>query len=86
VLAERARTELLAAGARPRRIMRSGLEALTPSERRVAELAASGRTNRQIAQALFVTVKTVEHQLGATYGKLGIDSRAQLAAALRPPG
>jgi len=85
VLAERARTELLAAGARPRRIMRSGLEALTPSERRVAELAAAGRSNRQIAQALFVTVKTVEHQLGAAYGKLGIASRAQLATALQPP-
>jgi DNA-binding CsgD family transcriptional regulator len=60
------------------------LEALTPSERRVAELAAAGRTNRQIAQALFVTVKTVEHQLGAAYGKLGIASRSQLPAALRP--
>jgi tetratricopeptide (TPR) repeat protein len=52
-LAERAETELLATGARPRRIALSGLESLTPSERRVAELAADGGTNREIAQALF---------------------------------
>ena len=55
---------------------------LTVSERRVAELAAQGRSNPQIAQALFVTRKTVETHLGRVYSKLGIAGRAQLAAAL----
>ena len=62
-LAARAETELLATGARPRRIALSGVESLTPSERRVAEMAAEGPTNREIAQALFVTPKTVEVHL-----------------------
>jgi DNA-binding NarL/FixJ family response regulator len=53
------------------------------SERRVAKLAAEGRTNRDIAQALFVTTKTVEVHLSACYRKLGITSRAQLTAVLR---
>ena len=57
-LAEHARTELRAAGARPRRAARSGVEALTPSERRVAALAAEGLSNAEVAQALFVTVRT----------------------------
>jgi DNA-binding NarL/FixJ family response regulator len=55
---------------------------LTPGERRVAELAASGETNRQIAQKLFVTVKAVEWHLSNAYRKLGISSRAGLAKAL----
>jgi DNA-binding CsgD family transcriptional regulator len=76
------RAELEAAGARPRRERLSGAEALTPSERRVAELAAEGLSNREIAEALWVTRKTVEHHLGHTYGKLGIKSRAGLAEAL----
>ncbi len=59
-LAERARTELLATGARPRRLAVSGTDALTPSEKRVVELAAQGLTNRRIAQDLFVTTATVE--------------------------
>jgi DNA-binding CsgD family transcriptional regulator len=86
-LAERARDELLAAGARPRRIVRSGVDALTASERRVAELAAGGATNREIAQALFVTIKTVEDHLGAAYRKLDVRGRRELAAKLpgRPP-
>ena len=84
-LALRAETELLATGARPRRISLSGLESLTPSERRVAEMAAEGPTNREIAQALFVTPKTVEVHLSSVYRKLGIRSRSQLAAALAEP-
>jgi DNA-binding CsgD family transcriptional regulator len=60
----------------------SGAEALTPSERRVAELAAEGRGNQEIAQTLFVTAKTVENHLGRAYRKLGISSRRELAAAL----
>jgi DNA-binding NarL/FixJ family response regulator len=82
-LAERARTELAASGAQPRRAMLTGLEALTPSERRVAEVAASGMTNRDIAQALFVTRRTVEIHLTHSYQKLEIGSRDQLADALR---
>ncbi|HEU4599238.1 MAG TPA: helix-turn-helix transcriptional regulator, partial [Solirubrobacterales bacterium] len=62
-----------------------GVESLTPSERRVAELAASGLTNRQIAQSLFVTVKTVEAHLSASYDKLDINSRHQLTEALSQP-
>jgi DNA-binding CsgD family transcriptional regulator/tetratricopeptide (TPR) repeat protein len=85
LLAARAETELLATGARPRRIALSGVESLTPSERRVAELAAQGPTNREIAQALFVTPKTVEVHLSRVYRKLGINSLSQLAAALVEP-
>ena len=81
-LVVRAETELLATGARPRRVALSGVAALTPSERRVAEMAAEGPTNREIAQALFVTPKTVEVHLSSAYRKLGITSRSQLAAAL----
>jgi DNA-binding CsgD family transcriptional regulator len=81
-LAARAREELVAAGARPRRDQRFGVAALTPSERRVAELAATGRTNREIAQQLYVTLKTVEGHLAQTYTKLGITGRAQLNHAL----
>ena len=81
-LAGRARQELIAAGGRPRRDAISGPDALTPSELRVAQLAAAGQTNRQIAQALFVTQRTVESHLTSTYGKLGISSRPELPAAL----
>lgn len=81
-LARRAETELLATGARPRRIASSGADSLTPSERRVAEMACAGATNRQIAQALFVTPKTVEVHLSSTYRKLGIRSRLELSVAL----
>jgi DNA-binding CsgD family transcriptional regulator len=84
-LAERAREELGLAGARPRRPRVSGLESLTASERRVAELAAAGATNREIAQALFVTVKTVEWHLRNTYGKLEIASRRELTGAMQQP-
>jgi DNA-binding CsgD family transcriptional regulator len=84
-LAERAETELLATGARPRRVALTGIDSLTPSERRVAEMAAEGPTNREIAQALFVTQRTVEVHLTSIYRKLGISSRAQLPAALGRP-
>ena len=87
-LAQRAREELVVAGGRPRRDALRGRDALTAGELRVARMAAAGRTNRQIAQALFITLRTVEHHLTHTYGKLGISSRAQLEAALEetPPG
>ena len=81
-LVERARGELRAAGARPRREALGGIESLTPSERRVAGMAAEEMTNREIAQTLFVTPKTVEVHLSNAYRKLEISNRRQLAAAL----
>ena len=81
-LAERARTELRASGVRARRTALSGPASLTESERRVVELAAAGRTNREIAAELFVTVKTVEVHLSSAYRKLEIKGRRQLAEAL----
>jgi DNA-binding CsgD family transcriptional regulator len=81
-----ARSELLAAGARPRRIEQRGAGALTPSELRVAELATQGLTNREVAQAVFISTKTVEFHLRNAYAKLGIGSRHELAAALTQPG
>jgi DNA-binding CsgD family transcriptional regulator len=81
-LCERARGELVAIGLSPRRRALSGAEALTPAERRVAELAVEGRSNRDIAQALFVSLRTVETHLTHCYQKLGIESRGQLAEAL----
>lgn len=81
-LAQRVRAELTAAGARPRRDWRHGAASLTPSELRVARLAAGSRTNREIAQSLYVTTKTVEGHLAHAYGKLGISGRSGLAAAL----
>lgn len=84
-IAKRANAELQATGETVRRYAPIGVESLTPSERRVAELAASGLTNRQIAQSLFVTVKTVEAHLSAAYSKLDIRSRRQLPAVLRAP-
>jgi DNA-binding CsgD family transcriptional regulator len=81
-LAEQARRELVVAGGKPRRDAIRGRDALTPSELRVAELAASGQTNRQIAQALFITQRTVENHLTSTYAKLEIGSRSELAAGL----
>ncbi len=81
-LVEQAQTELAATGARPRKLVLSGAESLTPSERRVAEMAAENMTNKDIAQALFVTTKTVEVHLSNVYRKLGIGSRQQLGDAL----
>jgi DNA-binding NarL/FixJ family response regulator len=71
-----ARRELVVAGGKPRRDAIRGRDALTPSELRVAELAAGGQTDRQITQALFITQRTVENHLTGTYGKLGIGSRS----------
>ena len=81
-LRDHVRAELHAAGARPRTSALSGVESLTASERRVAGLAADGGTNRDIAQALFVTPKTVEVHLSNAYRKLGVRSRRDLAGAL----
>ncbi|MDO9454480.1 helix-turn-helix transcriptional regulator, partial [Nocardioides sp.] len=73
---------LQALGDRPRRTTAPGPESLTASERRVATLAVIGRSNRDIAQELFVSPKTVENHLGRVYTKLGIGSRRELAGAL----
>ena len=81
-IVSRAREELLASGARPRRDMVTGRDALTPSELRVARLAASGSSNPEIAQALFVTTKTVETHLGRVFRKLQIGRRSELDEAL----
>ena len=78
-----ARRELAATGRRPRRAARSGVDALTPSERRVADLAAQGLSTPQIAHRLFITRKTVESHLGQAYRKLGVAGRAELAPILR---
>jgi DNA-binding NarL/FixJ family response regulator len=83
-LAQRARDEALAAGARPRRPWASGVPALTPSELRVARLAAQGMANRDIAQALFITTKTVSDHLSSAYRKLNISSRDELTTAMTP--
>jgi DNA-binding CsgD family transcriptional regulator len=74
-----ARDALVELGARPRRRSVVGRTALTPAERRVAELAAGGASNRDVAEGLFLTPKTVENHLTSVYRKLGIGSRAQLA-------
>jgi DNA-binding CsgD family transcriptional regulator len=81
-LTDRARTELLASGARPRRSMITGRDALTTSERRIAMLASEGRSNREIAQTLFVTPKTVENHLSHIYQKFAINSRTELPRVL----
>ena len=82
LLVSLAQEELRAAGARPRRIVLTGVDSLTPSERRVADMASRGMTNRDIAQALFVTVHAIDKHLRGTYEKLGIGSRRELAAEL----
>jgi DNA-binding CsgD family transcriptional regulator len=81
-LADRAETELRATGARPRRVVLTGLDSLTASERRIAELASQGLTNREIAQSLFVTARTVEGHLTSIFRKLQLDSRNELRSAL----
>lgn len=83
LVARRARAELNAIGARPRRSALSGPGALTPAEQRVAQLAARGYGNRAIAERLYVTPRTVETHLTHAFQKLDIRSRTGLAAALR---
>jgi|AntDryMetagUQ889_1029465.scaffolds.fasta_scaffold02050_3 DNA-binding CsgD family transcriptional regulator/tetratricopeptide (TPR) repeat protein len=82
-LAERARIELDAAGARPRKPLRTGLDALTASERRISQMAVDGLSNAEIAQALFVTVRTVETHLTHAYGKLEVSGRSELSGVLK---
>jgi DNA-binding CsgD family transcriptional regulator len=77
---EQARAELRLTGARPRRAVRTGVDALTPSEDRIARLAAEGMSNKDIAAHLFLTVKTVEMHLGSAYRKLDVGSRRELPA------
>ena len=81
-LAARAHDELIAAGARPRRDPTESRSTLTASELRVARMAADGMTNREIAQALFLTEKTIEMHLSRSYRKLDLQSRSQLKRAL----
>jgi DNA-binding CsgD family transcriptional regulator len=82
LLAQRCREELSALGARPRSVMLTGAESLTASERRVCRLASDGLKNADIAQALFVSLRTVETHLGNSYRKLDITSRAELSRSL----
>ena len=77
LLAQRARRELVATGLRPRQAATEGAAALTPRQRQVCELAAAGKGNREIAQALFLSIKTVETHLAAGYRKLGVGTRAE---------
>jgi DNA-binding CsgD family transcriptional regulator len=82
-LAEALAEELRVAGARPRRALADGVAALTAAERRVIDVAISGKTNREIAQTLFLTQKTVETHLSSAYRKLDIARRSELADAMR---
>jgi len=79
---ERVLEELEVAGARCMRAARRGADALSPSERRVVGLAIDGLSNREIAEALFVTRKAVEWHLGNAYRKLDVRSRHELPGVL----
>ena len=79
---ERAREELRLAGAKPRKLVLTGIDALTPAELRIALLAAEGRSNKEIAQHLFLTVKTIEATLARAFRKLQVSSRRELAGIL----
>jgi DNA-binding CsgD family transcriptional regulator len=87
-LCDRARAELLLAGGRPRPTASAGPDTLTAAERRIAEIAIQGATNREIARRLYLSTKTVEMHLHSIYRKLDITGRRQLNVALqqdRPP-
>lgn len=84
-LVERMLTELRAAGARPRGRPSRGAGALTASERQTAELAAAGRTTKEIAAVLFLSPKTIEGHLTRAFRKLGVSSRSELGARLGQP-
>ena len=79
---DRAVGELRAAGARPRRPAIRGIDSLSPQERRVAAMAAEGLSNREIAEALFLTRRTVEMHLTGAYRKLDVSGRGDLPDAL----
>ncbi len=81
-VAVRAHEELVTAGARPRRDPFESRSNLTASELRVARMASEGMTNREVAQALFLTENTIETHLRSVFRKLDIRSRSQLARAL----
>jgi DNA-binding CsgD family transcriptional regulator/Flp pilus assembly protein TadD len=85
-LSRRAQSELHLAGGRPRRVRRTGSTSLTAAQRQVVDLAVTGLTNREIAEHLFVTIKTVESHLAAAYRKLGVTGRDGLVAVLGEPG
>ena len=78
--------ELRLAGARPRRTSLGGPPSLTPAERRVARMAVAGASNAEIAQRLFVSLRTVETHLTHAYRKLDISSRDELAGVLAHEG
>ncbi|WP_030661896.1 AAA family ATPase [Streptomyces cellulosae] len=82
VSARRARRLLKTAGGRMPELATKPAETLTARERRVAELAAEGLSNRRISETLFVTLRTVESHLSSVYRKLGIELRTELGAAL----
>jgi DNA-binding NarL/FixJ family response regulator len=79
-LAEKTRAELARIGGRA-----PAGDGLTETERRVAELVAEGKSNKEVAAALYVAVRTVEANLTKVYAKLGIHSRTELASRLRGP-
>ena len=81
---DRAMDELRATGARPRRPDVSGVDSLSAQERRVAAMATEGLSNREIAEALFLTRRTVEMHLTGAYRKLDVAGRQDLPAALAP--
>lgn len=85
-LERRARDELAAVGARPRRVARTGVPSLTGAELRVASLAAEGFNNREIAERLFIARRTVETHLTHVYEKLGIEGRRELRSVLEEAG
>ena len=84
-LLRRVQEELAVAGAPGRREVATGVESLTAGELRVARMAAAGQTNREVAESLYLSAKTVENHLGRVYAKLGITSRTALPEALSDP-